>query len=85
MRVGIDLVIDWFMLLSFESLKEETAAYAVEPCQEGVLLVRKPGAGRAFDDIARRTVDHAGDGFAAFPRADGRGGYDSVLIVPFGA
>jgi hypothetical protein len=37
---------------------------------------------RAFDEVARRAVNHAGEAFAAFPRADGRGGYESVLIVP---
>ena len=67
-----------------ESLQQESAVHAVEPCQEGFLVIRKPGAGHAFDDIARRAINQAGDGFAAFPCADGRGGYESVLIVPFG-
>jgi hypothetical protein len=63
-------------------VRDETAACSVEACEEGFLIVRKPGADGAFDEVARRAVNHAGEAFAAFPRADGRGGYESVLIVP---
>ena len=73
------------MSLSVETLLLETAWHAVEPCPEGFLLLRKPGAGRAFDDIARRAINQSGDAFAAFPCADGQGGYESVLIVPIGS
>lgn len=70
------------MSLFFQTLQQETTAHGVEPCDEGFLITRKPGAGPAFDEIARRAINQAGDAFAAFPRVDGTGGYDSVLIVP---
>lgn len=73
------------MFLSLKTLEQESDAYAVEPCDEGFLIVRKPGAANAFADIARRAMYHAGETYAAFPRGDGHGGYESVLIVPIDA
>lgn len=69
----------------FESLRQETAAYSVEPYEEGFLIVRKPGAEEPFDEVARAVINHSGEVFAAFPRSDGRGGYESVLILPIRA
>lgn len=68
----------------FDSLRKETAAYTVEPCEEGFLIVRKPGAEAAFEEIAKTVVNHSGEVFAAFARSDGRGAYESVLILPIG-
>ena len=70
------------MAQPLDSLREETNTYSVEPCEEGFLIVRKPGADAAFGEFARQVVNGAGDAFAAFPRGDGHGGYESVLIIP---
>ena len=35
-----------------------------------------------FNNIARKLLDEAGPSFAAFPRTDGKGGYDCVHIIP---
>ena len=70
------------MPLTLLSLRQESDVHAVEPCDEGFIIVRKPGAANAFDDIARKALNQAGETYAAFPRPDGRGGYESVLIVP---
>jgi hypothetical protein len=70
------------MRLFLETLRQETDTYTVEAADSGFVIVRKPGVDGAFDEIARRVINDAGDTFAAFPRADGQGGYDSVLILP---
>lgn len=70
------------MLLTLSSLRTETEVYTVEAYETGFVIARRPSADSAFDAVARQVINQSGDTFAAFPRADGRGGYDSVLIIP---
>ena len=73
------------MPLTLLTLRQESDAHTVERCDEGFLIVRKADAGNAFADLARRVLNEAGETYAAFPRVDGHGGYESVLIVPIDA
>ena len=70
------------MSLFLASLRQPTDAYDVEIVPEGFVLQPKVGAQVAFDDVARRAINHNGTQFAAFPTSNGVGGYESVLIVP---
>lgn len=76
------LIYSHAMPMTLASLLEETEVYTVEAYETGFVLARRPGADGAFDAVARQVINHSSESFAAFPRADGRGGYDSVLIIP---
>ena len=66
------------------TLRAGGPAFTVSDAPEGFAITVVAGRESGFNDIARLCVDKAGSTFAAFPRPDGRGGYDQVLIVLFG-
>lgn len=70
------------MSVTLRNLQHQSESHDVEPCDVGFLIVRKPGAAVAFAELARQVLDKAGETYAAFPRVDGHGGYESVLVVP---
>jgi len=69
--------------LFLQSLRDGGPAHAVEPASTGFAIVPKPGGDpQAFNDLARETLNRAGSDYAAFPRTDGRSGYDQVIVIP---
>lgn len=70
------------MPLFLATLREGGPAFTVQDVGEGFVLERTSGHEAEFNDVARRCVEKAGPTFAAFPRSDGLGGYDQVLIIP---
>lgn len=64
------------------TLRQGGPTYTVETLPEGFAIIAVPGCESAFSDLARLCVDKAGSEFVAFPRNDGRGGYDQVVILP---
>jgi len=70
------------MSFDLASLRQGTDVYSVEDASEGFVITRRPGADGAFDALARRLINDAGDRFAIFPRSDGHAGYESVFIIP---
>jgi hypothetical protein len=58
----------------------ESEVFTVEVAANSVLLCAKPGREAEFDAFTRRINNSVGH-FAAFPRRDARGRYDSVEIL----
>ncbi|RZJ02092.1 MAG: hypothetical protein EON90_00400 [Brevundimonas sp.] len=66
---------------------EETEAFTVRRLAGSLVLEAKPGNEADFDAIARGILNRFDD-YAAFPRRDEHGRYDSVQIIstaPFSA
>lgn len=59
----------------------ESDVLTVEVAANSVLLCSKPGREAEFDAFTRRIINSVGH-FAAFPRRDAQGRYDSVEILP---
>ena len=70
------------MPLFLATLREGGPAFTVQDVEEGFVLEPSSGHEAEFNEVARRCIEKAGPTFAAFPRPDGRGGYDQVLIIP---
>lgn len=70
------------MTIDLDSLRRDTDLYSVQDANEGFVITRRPGVDGAFDALARRLIDDAGDRFVIFPRSDGQTGYESVLVIP---
>ena len=70
------------MPLFLTTLREGGPAFTVEEIDGGFLIHVVPGREAGFNDVARLVIHKAGPTFAAFPRSDGRGGYDCVHIIP---
>lgn len=70
------------MLLFLNTLLEGGPSYTVHPAELGFEILRKEGYAEEFNRIARLALEKAGPLFVAFPRPDGRGGYDCVHIIP---
>ena len=54
----------------------------METADPGFVIVRVQGHEAALNALARQVINQAGPDYAAFPRSDGRGGYDCVHIIP---
>ena len=70
------------MAIQLSLLKSGGSCYTVEDSEHGFLLHVVPGDEANFNIIVRQLMDQAGPEFAAFPRTDGKGGYDCVHIIP---
>ena len=70
------------MPLFLTTLHAGGPAFTVSDTPEGFTITVVAGREAGFNDIARLCMEKAGSTFAAFPRSDGQGGYDQVLIVP---
>ncbi|CAN5170369.1 hypothetical protein BH10PSE1_BH10PSE1_18350 [soil metagenome] len=73
------------MALFLTTLVDDGHAFTVKRLEEGFLVSRVDGYESAFNVVARRVIDKAGPTYAAFPRSDDQGGYDSVHVIPFDA
>ncbi len=65
-----------------ETLREGGSSYRIEDEESGFRIIAHIGHEVGFNQIARLVLDKAGPTFAAFPRSDGAGGYESVHIIP---
>lgn len=70
------------MPLFLTTLRAGGPAFTVSENPDGFTITVVAGREAGFNDIARLCMEKAGPTFAAFPRSDGRGGYDQVQIVP---
>lgn len=70
------------MTLFLTTLRAGGPAFTVSEASEGFTITAVAGREAGFNDIARLCMEKAGSTFVAFPRSDGRGGYDQVLILP---
>lgn len=70
------------MPLFLTTLREGGSAFTVEDIDGGFLIHPVMGHKSGFNQVARLVIDKAGPYFSAFPRSDGKGGYDCVHIVP---
>lgn len=59
---------------------EESDIFTVDLSGGTLVLRARPGQESVFSDFTRDLIDRVGD-FAAFPRLDAKGRYDSVQIV----
>lgn len=65
------------------SLPQEGPSHTFERTDIGFALIRRATGDReAFDKLARRAIELAGEDFVALPSTDGHG-YDRVIIIPF--
>lgn len=64
-----------------ETLRKGGSAFTVEDIEIGFLIHRVEGHESSFNQIARQLINQAGPDYTAFPRSDGRGGYDCVHII----
>ncbi len=64
-----------------ETLRKGGPAFTVEDIDSGFLIHLIEGHESGFNQIARLVMDKAGPDFSAFPRSDGRGGYDCVHVI----
>lgn len=62
-------------------LDEPSEDHSVEAAEVGFVIRRRDGRADAFDRLARKLIDTA-HGVLALPTTDGRGGYESVHIIP---
>ena len=62
---------------------EESDIFTVDLSGGTLVLRARPGQEAVFSDFARDIIDRVGD-FAAFPRLDSDGRYDSVQIMSDG-
>ena len=69
------------MALFIETLRKGGSAFTVEDIEIGFLIHRVEGHESGFNQIARLVMDKAGPDYSAFPRPDGRGGYDCVHVI----
>jgi hypothetical protein len=70
------------MSLFLTTLHAGGPAYMVGEINNGFLIHLVDGRDSGFNEIARLVIDKAGPTYSAFPRSDGRGGYDCVIIIP---
>lgn len=70
------------MPLFLTTLREGGPSFTIEEIDDGFLIHLVPGHEQAFNQVARAVIDHAGPHFAAFPRSDGKGGYNCVYVIP---
>lgn len=68
-----------------ETLRKGGPAFTVEEIADGFLIHLIEGHESGFNQIARLVIDKSGPDYSAFPRSDGRGGYDCVHVIVHGA
>ena len=69
------------MTAFIETLRKGGPAFTVEDIEIGFLIHQVDGHESGFNQIARLVMDKAGPDYSAFPRSDGRGGYDCVHVI----
>jgi len=70
------------MPLFLTTLRVGGPSYTVEEVESGFFIHVVGGREAGFNDLARLIMEKAGPSYAAFPRSDGKGGYDCVHIIP---
>lgn len=69
------------MTAFIETLRKGGPAFTLEDVDKGFLIHLVEGHESGFNQIARLVMDKAGPDYSAFPRSDGRGGYDCVHVI----
>jgi len=65
-----------------DRLKAGSPSYAVEPTQEGFVLVAESHHRDEFDDLVRDLMATSSDEFVVIPVSDGSVGYERAVILP---
>ena len=69
------------MSARLEDILEGGPAYGVLDAKDGVVLFRRPGYERAFQEVTTEAVEAAGDDFEVIPLANGED-CDRLFIGP---
>jgi len=70
------------MPLFLTTLRQGGPSFTIEDVDDGFIIHPVLGREAGFSGVARLCMEKSGSTFTAFPRPDGRGGYDQVLIIP---
>lgn len=61
--------------------RNDHPVYRLEAGDSGLLLIRRTGQDKPFDELTRSLINDAGADFAVFPTTEGSG-YERVFVVP---
>lgn len=70
------------MPLHLDSLLEGSPAYGVLDAKDGVVLYRRPGKEKVFEQVVTEVLENADAGITVIPLANERNECDRLFIAP---